>query len=73
MDEGGFSISVKSLYSRLGVGTAPVVVNVRRNAAFGDDDRMIVGATRRNPDEIQSWWEAMADGARGRRLLCPWR
>jgi hypothetical protein len=62
MDEGGFSTSAKSLYSQLGVDTAPVVVYVRRSAAFGADNRMIVGAIRRNPDEIQSWWEAMAGG-----------
>jgi rhodanese-related sulfurtransferase len=61
MDEGGFSISAKSLYSQLGVETAPVVVDVRRSG-LGSDDRMIVGAIRRNPDEIQSWREAVADG-----------
>jgi rhodanese-related sulfurtransferase len=61
MDEGGFSISAKNLYSQLGVDTAPVVVDVRRSG-HGSDDRMIVGAIRRNPDEIQNWREAIADG-----------
>ena len=59
MDEGRFSISAWSLYSRLGTDTAPIVVDVRRDAAFDADDRMIVGAIRRNPDEIATWREAM--------------
>jgi rhodanese-related sulfurtransferase len=59
MDQDRFSISAPSLYSRLGTDTAPIVVDVRRSAAFDADDRMIVGAVRRNPDEIATWREAM--------------
>jgi rhodanese-related sulfurtransferase len=49
------SISPHDLYGAIGTGAAPVVIDVRGNAAFAADNRMIVGAIRRNPDEIQNW------------------
>lgn len=54
MDESRFSISAQTLYSRLGTATAPALVDVRRAAAFDADFRMIVGAVRRAPDEVDS-------------------
>jgi rhodanese-related sulfurtransferase len=53
------SISSQGLYGVIGTGGAPVVIDVRRNAAFAADNRMIVGAIRRNPDEIQNWREEL--------------
>ena len=55
MDEGRFLISPQELYSRIGAETAPVVVDVRRSAAFEADGSMIVGAIRREPAEIDTW------------------
>ena len=40
------SIDSRSLYSLLGSARAPLVVDVRRDAAFAADDRMIVAAVR---------------------------
>lgn len=55
MDQSRFSIPPQTLYSRLGSATAPLVVDVRRPASFDADDRMLVGAVRRSPDEVDRW------------------
>jgi hypothetical protein len=43
------SISAQDLYGSIGTAVAPVVVDVRGDAAFVADDRMIAGAIRRIP------------------------
>jgi rhodanese-related sulfurtransferase len=53
MDGTKFSISPRELYERLGNAAAPLVLDVRREAAFGD--RMIVGAFRRVPESVDQW------------------
>jgi rhodanese-related sulfurtransferase len=60
--EGLFSISAQALYSRLGTELAPIVVDVRRNPAFDADDRMIVGAVRRLPGEVNHWRQELPKG-----------
>jgi rhodanese-related sulfurtransferase len=50
-------ISLQDLHGAIGTSAAPVVIDVRRSAAFAADNRTIVGAIRRNPDEIQNWRE----------------
>jgi rhodanese-related sulfurtransferase len=55
-------ISSPDLYGALGTGDAPIVIDVRRSAAFDADDRMIVGAIRRNPDQLQNWREQLPPG-----------
>jgi rhodanese-related sulfurtransferase len=59
MDESRFSISAPHLYDRLGTGSAPIVIDVRRAPAFDADDAMLVGAIRRDPDEINEWRSAL--------------
>ena len=49
------SISPLDLYGAIGTAAAPILIDVRRSAAFAADNRMIVGAIRRHPDEIQDW------------------
>jgi rhodanese-related sulfurtransferase len=66
MDEGRPSISAQSLYSRLGAETAPIVIDVRRSAAFEADRTMIVGAIRRDPTEVDQW---RRDLPRGRPIV----
>jgi rhodanese-related sulfurtransferase len=56
------SISPQDLYSAIGTAAAPVVIDVRRSAAFAADHRMIVGAIRRDPDEIQNWRQELPSG-----------
>ncbi len=51
------SISLLDLYGAIGTAAVPILIDVRRSAAFAADNRMIVGAIRRNPDEIQNWRE----------------
>lgn len=63
MDGGStISISPRTLYARLGVASAPVVVDVRRAAAFDADDRMIVGAIRRAPEDAARWCGSLPSG-----------
>jgi rhodanese-related sulfurtransferase len=56
------SISPEDLYSAIGTAAAPVLIDVRRSEAFAADNRMIVGAIRRDPDEIQNWRQELASG-----------
>jgi hypothetical protein len=48
------SISHSDLYRTVVTAAALVVIDVRRSAAFAADNRMIVGATRLNPN---AWTE----------------
>jgi rhodanese-related sulfurtransferase len=49
------SISSEDLYGAIGTAAAPVVIDVRRDASFAADSRVIVGAIRRDPEAIQNW------------------
>src|SRR5262249_24929440 len=62
MDEGRFSISADDLYQSLGNAAAPIVIDVRRASAFDADERMIVGAIRRNPDHVRNWRPELPSG-----------
>ena len=58
------SISPRDLYGVIGTGSAPVVFDVRRRAAFDDDGRIVVGAQRRELGEAGSWCRTLATGSR---------
>src|SRR5260221_1704581 len=62
MDTGRFSILPQNLYGLLGTAAAPIVIDVRRPPAFDDDDRMIVGAIRRLPGDLDSWRAGLPAG-----------
>jgi len=62
MDEDRFSISADDLYPSLGTSAAPIVIDVRRAPAFDADERIIVGAIRRNPDEVRNWRPELTSG-----------
>ncbi len=51
MDESRFSISAPALYGRLGTASAPVIIDVRRQPAFGSDGTVVAGSIRRPPDQ----------------------
>jgi rhodanese-related sulfurtransferase len=53
--DGSVSISPRDLFSSLCTGSAPLVFDVRRKAAFEADDRILVSARRRSPDEVREW------------------
>ena len=53
--DGNLSVSPSGLYARLGTSMAPMLVDVRRKDAFEKDDRLIVGALRRAPEDVGLW------------------
>jgi rhodanese-related sulfurtransferase len=56
------SISSLDLYVAIGTAAAPVVIDVRREATFAADNRMIIGAIRRDPELIQNWQQELPAG-----------
>jgi rhodanese-related sulfurtransferase len=53
-----FSISPSDLLSRLGTAAAPVLLDVRRDAAFAASATMLVGAQRCTPEHVAAWAKA---------------
>lgn len=51
----GQAITNSELYSRLGTANAPLLIDVRRAAAFDSDERRIIGACRYLPDDVAGW------------------
>jgi rhodanese-related sulfurtransferase len=62
MDGNALPISPAELYARLGTAAAPVLIDVRRAEAFGSDDRLVIGASRRAPDDVAQWQNALPKG-----------
>jgi len=62
MDQRNNSISPKDLYARLGSGTAPVVVDVRRDADFASAETIVAGAFHRSPDAVEEWRTDLPSG-----------
>jgi rhodanese-related sulfurtransferase len=62
MDGQVLLISPRELYARLGTASAPVLVDVRREDAFAADDRVIIGALRRPPNQVRQWLKALPPG-----------
>ena len=44
------SIDSRTLYSRLGSADTPAILDVRRDKAYDEDDRLLAGAVRTGPD-----------------------
>ena len=65
MDTVASTISVAGLASRIGSGLAPIaiVIDVRRDEAFGQDAVMIAGALRRAPDQVAAWSQDLPKAA----------
>ncbi len=56
------SISPETLYARLGVASAPILLDVRRVATIDAADSMIVGAIRRVPEDVARWRAELPPG-----------
>jgi rhodanese-related sulfurtransferase len=69
MDGTSSKISSQDLYARLGTAAAPVVIDVRREPTFQEDDKLIAGAIRRRPDAVETWRGAL-DAARPVVVYC---
>ena len=61
----GLSPSVKAheLYERLGTASAPLLLDVRKSDAFEADDRLIIGAMNRPPEDVDLWQKALPEGS----------
>jgi len=57
-----YSISPDQLYARLGTASSPLLVDVRRTEGFESDDRLIVGALRRDPEHDPQWLKGLPAG-----------
>src|SRR5215469_15244601 len=53
---------MKGINKRLGSASAPILVDVRREDAFGADEAMIIGAVRRSPESITRWQHVLPKG-----------
>ena len=62
MDGSKLSISPSELYARLGTAAAPIVVDVRRPAAFSAANRLIIAATYQHPEEVDRWRHDLSAG-----------
>jgi rhodanese-related sulfurtransferase len=58
----GQALSPQHLYTRLGTGAAPLIIDVRRADAFDADDKMIIGAVRRTPEDAATWRANLSKG-----------
>jgi rhodanese-related sulfurtransferase len=56
------SISVSELQSRLAAKDSPVVIDVRRQAAFLADEKLLGGALRRDPEHLDAWSKSLPSG-----------
>src|SRR5258708_40023835 len=56
------SISPEKLNQSLGAFPPPPVIDVRRSAAFEMADRLLQGAIRRDPDQVDDWAGALEIG-----------
>ncbi len=62
MDGNAHSISSTDLYPRLGTAAAPLVIDVRRAERFDADDRLIIGAFHRSPEDVARWQKQLPAG-----------
>jgi rhodanese-related sulfurtransferase len=55
MDRTAPSISASELYTRIGVGSAAALLDLRSDRDFRTDNRLIVGAVHRSPADVGRW------------------
>lgn len=53
------AISVPELRSAISAEAPPIVIDVRRRAAFIESDTMIAGALRRDPEAVREWAKSL--------------
>jgi hypothetical protein len=62
MDDRKHSISPDALYARLGSETAPIIVDVRRDADFASADTLVADAFHCSPDDVEEWRTDLPSG-----------
>ena len=50
------SVPPSELYARLGTGSAPILIDVRRQDALGADGKLIIGAYHRPSEDVGRWF-----------------
>jgi rhodanese-related sulfurtransferase len=60
--DGPNSISPRDLFEWLGTALPPLVIDVRRAAAFVADGRMLASAERGAPDQVAEWGRQIPAG-----------
>src|SRR5882762_2563627 len=60
--DGKLSISPLELYAAVGTAAAPTIIDVRRDAAFAADDRMLVSAVRQSAPDVGEWGRHLPGG-----------
>jgi rhodanese-related sulfurtransferase len=53
------AVSVSQLRNELGSSNPPIVIDVRRQAAFVESDAMIAGSLRRDPAQVLAWMKSL--------------
>jgi hypothetical protein len=71
MDGNVHPVSPSELYGRLGTASAPSLVDVRRDEAFEEDDKLISGAYHRPPEDVSRWLSELPTD-RERSALSGW-
>jgi rhodanese-related sulfurtransferase len=62
MDDRNHSISPDALYARLGSKSAPIIVDVRRDADFAAAATLVADAFHRSPDHVERWRTDLPNG-----------
>ena len=62
MDGNLTSVSPGDLYARLGTASAPMLVDVRRQETFSADNKLIIGAHHRPPEDVTRWLNELPVG-----------
>src|SRR5258705_1422498 len=62
MDNRKHSISPDALDARLGSESAPIIVDVRRDADFAGADTLVADALHRSPDHVEQWRTDLPSG-----------
>jgi rhodanese-related sulfurtransferase len=62
MDRNPLSVSSSDLYARVGTASGPLLVDVRRQDVFSADDKLVIGAIHRAPDEAEHWAKDLPAG-----------
>jgi rhodanese-related sulfurtransferase len=62
MDGNLTSVSPGDLYTRPGTALAPMLVDVRRQEALSADNKLIIGACHRPPEDVSRWLNELPVG-----------
>jgi rhodanese-related sulfurtransferase len=62
MDGSTHSVTAFELYDRLGTGSAPLLIDVRKPNTFDIADVLIIGAVRRSPPDVEQWLTSLPVG-----------